>query len=90
MTTTYRIRVQEELGPEWSIWFEGLQVSVADGGTALVGPIRDQAELHGVLARIRDLGLTLLAVEAVRVVGANPDLGRTEGKVDERDRQGRR
>jgi hypothetical protein len=64
--TVYRIRVRGQLGPQWSAWFEGLEVAVAsDGETTLTGVLPDQPALHGVLARIRDLGLELASVEAL-------------------------
>jgi hypothetical protein len=59
----YEIRVQGALDARWSTWFAGLEVrSRAPCETTLTGPIRDQSELHGVLARVRDLGLPLIAV----------------------------
>ncbi len=59
----YEIRVQGALDARWSAWFAGLDVSSNPvGETILTGPLRDQAALHGVLARIRDLGLPLIAV----------------------------
>ncbi len=62
----YRIRVKGRLGPEWSTWFEGLSLEPADGGcTTISGYLPDQAALHGVLARIRDLGLPLVALQAL-------------------------
>lgn len=64
--TVYRIRVYGQLGPQWSTWFEGLDITAAPGGeTTLTGPLPDQPALHGVLARIRDLGLELVSVEAL-------------------------
>jgi hypothetical protein len=58
----YEIRVEGHLAADWSDWFEGLTVhQEADGETVLSGPL-DQAALHGVLAKIRDLGLVLIAV----------------------------
>jgi hypothetical protein len=58
----YEIRVKAHLAADWSDWFEGLTVhQEADGETVLSGSL-DQAALHGVLARIRDLGLTLISV----------------------------
>jgi hypothetical protein len=58
----YEIRVKAHLSADWSDWFEGLTVrQEADGETILSGPL-DQAALHGVLAKIRDLGLVLIAV----------------------------
>jgi hypothetical protein len=58
----YEIRVEGHLSVDWSDWFEGLTVrQEANGETVLYGPL-DQAALHGVLAKIRDLGLVLIAV----------------------------
>ena len=63
MDDIYRIQVQGHLDDRWSEWLGGPAVQRRDDGTtALVGPIVDQAALHGVIARIRDLGLPLLAV----------------------------
>ena len=60
----YTIRVAGHGGPLWSEWFAGLTVTNLDNGEAtLSGPLPDQAALHGVLAKLRDLGLPLLAVE---------------------------
>lgn len=58
----YEIRVAGRLDPEWSDWFSGLTISYADGATLLAGPIPDQAALHGYLALVRDLALTLISV----------------------------
>jgi len=61
----YRIRVSGRLDPAWSTWFDGLVVTdLGNGETELSGPLPDQAALHGALAKVRDLGLTLLAVTA--------------------------
>ncbi len=62
----YEITVKGWLDPRWSDWFEGLTVSNLETGEAiLAGPLPDQAALHGVLARIRDLNLTLIAVRPI-------------------------
>jgi hypothetical protein len=63
----FEIRVKGELiGSHWSRWFEGLSLSlVGEGETLIVGPFADQAALHGILARIRDLGLPLVALYQV-------------------------
>lgn len=62
----YQIRVQGHLGRLWAEWFEGLTIQLeADGSTLLTGLVVDQAALHGILKRIRDLGLPLLSVNFV-------------------------
>ena len=59
----YEIRFQGRLDPTWAAWFDGFSLDPrADGVTVLRGRVRDQAALHGLLARTRDLGLPLLAV----------------------------
>jgi hypothetical protein len=59
----YEIRVNGVLGSGWSTWFDGQQITSDDRGeTTIAGPIADQAALHGLLAKIRDLGLELLEV----------------------------
>jgi hypothetical protein len=59
----YQIRIQGHLGCEWTDWFGGLAVTLEDGGeTLLAGPVVDQAALHGLLKKVRDLGLTLISV----------------------------
>jgi hypothetical protein len=60
----YEIRVEGVLEDSWSVWLGGLEVRPQDSGeTVLIGPVRDQAALHGLLNKIRDLGLPLLGVE---------------------------
>ena len=59
----YQIRVTGHLGREWSGWFDGLSITLEDNGeTLLSGPVVDQAALHGLLRKVRDLGMPLLAV----------------------------
>ena len=59
----YAIAVKGHLDPCWSEWFEGLTMAYTESGeTILAGPVADQAALHGLLLRIRDLNLTLVAV----------------------------
>jgi hypothetical protein len=59
----YEIRVRGELDSRWSAWFEGLTVTSDESGqTVIAGPVADQAALHGLLIKVRDLGLPLLAV----------------------------
>jgi hypothetical protein len=62
---TYRVVVDGELSDSIGLAFEGMSLSREDGRTVLVGAMRDQAQLQGVLRRISDLGLTLLSVSAL-------------------------
>ena len=60
----YQIRVKGNLDSKWSDWFDGLTISLqANHETLLAGPVADQCALHGLLAKIRDLGLPLLSIE---------------------------
>ena len=63
----YQIRIKGHLGREWTDWFEGLAITLEDNGeTLLTGPVVDQAALHGLLRKVRDLGMPLLSVVCVR------------------------
>ena len=65
----YRLRVNGHLDQHWSCWFGDLTLTHEDDGTtSLTGAVTDQAYLHGLLAKIRDLGVTLISVDAVDVV----------------------
>ena len=62
----YAIRLKGHLDDRWAAWFDGLTLTRdADGTTLLAGPVVDQAALHGLLRRVRDLGLPLLSVSQV-------------------------
>lgn len=62
----YQIRLQGHLSSQWAEWFEGLTITLEeDGNTLLAGPVIDQAALHGILKKVRDLGMPLLAVHAL-------------------------
>ncbi len=59
----YQIRLKGHLGKQWTDWFEDLTITLMEGGdTLLTGPVIDQAALHGLLKKVRDLGLTLISV----------------------------
>jgi hypothetical protein len=59
----YELRVAGRLDQRWSAWFGGLTLTHEDNGsTSLTGAVTDQAELHGLLTKIRDLGITLISV----------------------------
>ena len=58
----YEIRIGSRLAPCWAPWFDGMDLTAADGTTVLTGRVADQAALHGVVTRIRDLGLALVSV----------------------------
>jgi hypothetical protein len=63
MPTYYEITIQGHLDQHWSEWFDGLTIThEPNGTTTLAGPIVDQAALHGVLIKVRDLGLPLIGV----------------------------
>jgi hypothetical protein len=59
----YQIRIKGHLGQQWAVWFEGLSITLeGNGDTLLTGPVVDQAALHGLLKKVRDLGMPLLTV----------------------------
>jgi hypothetical protein len=73
----YVIRLKGYLHPRWAGWFEGLTITLqASGDTLLTGPLADQAALHGLLKKVRDLGMTLISVNLLE-----------PGPVDEPDRK---
>jgi hypothetical protein len=62
----YELRIEGQLDQHWSTWFGGLAVTLeGNGTTTLRGVVTDQSELHGLLAKVRDLGLTLISVTPV-------------------------
>ena len=77
--TWYELRLHGHLDPRWSAWLDGLDVARQGDGTTLVrGPLADQAALHGLLARIRDIGVPLVSVtqvEADEPQPTNPPIG---------------
>ena len=71
----YEIRIGGVLDSRWAAWFEGLQVTTNGGETVISGQLADQAALHGLLTRVRDLGLCLISVRRL-----DPCEGRTPAK----------
>jgi hypothetical protein len=59
----YQIRIKGHLGSQWTDWFGGLVITLEDSGdTLLTGPVTDQAALHGLLRKVRDVGMPLVSV----------------------------
>ena len=73
----YQIRLKGHLGREWADWFGGMAVDLTEeGDTLLTGPVADQAALHGLLRKVRDIGMPLVSVNEIHhhqfYEGANP------------------
>ncbi len=67
MTETYHVVIKEELSDQWGEWFVGLMITHNENGeSVLVATVVDQSELHGLLMRVGDLGLTLISVNPVQ------------------------
>ncbi|HEU0000120.1 MAG TPA: hypothetical protein VFQ36_04440 [Ktedonobacteraceae bacterium] len=63
----YQIRIKGHLGRQWTDWFEGLTITLEDNGeTLLTGPVVDQAALHGLLKKVRDLAMPLISISPVK------------------------
>ena len=76
----YQIRLKGHLGPRWAAYFDGFTLTNSENGEALLtGVITDQAALHGVLAKIRDLGLPLLSVNRLAFGEASDDADSESG-----------
>ena len=68
----YELRVQGHLDQHWSAWFDGFTLTHQDDGTTILhGVVRDQAELHGLLAKVRDMGTALISVTPLAVTGSD-------------------
>ncbi len=69
----YQIRLKGHLGSQWTDWFEGLAIMLAEEGeTLLTGPVADQAALHGLLKKVHDLGMPLVSVNRVPINETHP------------------
>jgi hypothetical protein len=65
--TVYQIRLKGHLGRQWADWFGGLTITLEDNGdTLLTGLVVDQAALHGLLKKVRDLGVPLLSINPIK------------------------
>ncbi len=79
----YKIRIKGHMDTEWADWFDDQQIiHENDGTTTLCGPLPDQAALHSILRRIRDLNLQLLSVKQVKLDPKNETLDNSEGGAD--------
>jgi hypothetical protein len=75
--TEYQIRLKGHLDSQWTDWFEGLTITLEDKGeTLLAGPVVDQAALHGLLKKVRDLGMPLVSVNRVEAGQADGSDGK--------------
>ena len=64
----YEIRVEGHLGARWAAWFDGLSITSEDDGTTVLrGPVIDQAALHGLVQKLRDVGMPLISLTPVEV-----------------------
>lgn len=87
----YEIRLKGHLDDRWAEWFEGLTITLEDNGdTLLTGPVIDQAALHGLLKKVRDLGLPLLSVSPLEhgpsaALGTSPSTTLGTGQADQSD-----
>lgn len=80
---TYVVRIKGHLDSRWAAWFEGLTIRQEEHGvTLLTGPLLDQAALHGLMRKVRDLGLTLLSITP-----AEPEQAGAPAAPDELDTQ---
>jgi hypothetical protein len=88
-STVYQIRIKGHLGRQWTEWFGGLTITLEDNGdTLLTGPVADQAALHGLLKKVRDLGTPLLSVVCVKPgLAGVPDV-QQPASTESRQREG--
>ena len=70
----YQIRVKGRLDSSWSEWFDGFSITLEGNETSLIGIVADQSALHGILAKINDLGLPLISVNKLSVAESDVDL----------------
>lgn len=84
MATSYQLRVDGHLDDHWSAWFGGLTLTHEnDGTTSLSGLVPDQAALHGLLMKVRDLGIALISVEVIDPPAKSSRTGPDPGQVSD-------
>jgi hypothetical protein len=82
MLEYYKIRLKGHLDSQWTDWFGGLTITLEDDDTLLTGPVGDQAALHGLLKKVRDLGMPLVSVCPLE---HGPTTTRGTGQADQSD-----
>ena len=82
----YQIRIKNHLDSHWTDWFNGMAITLEeDGVTVLTGPVADQAALHGLLKKVRDLGMPLVSVVQIQVL----DSHQNDSKKEKNEREQR-
>jgi hypothetical protein len=78
--TGYQITVKGQLSADWCAWFDGMTITQdGTGATLITGPVADQGALHGLLRKVRDLGLTLLALNSSEQINEHDHYGSRKG-----------
>ena len=78
----YQIRIEGQLGQQWTDWFDGLSITPGeDSTTLLTGPVIDQSALHGLLKKVRDLGAPLVSVNRLETDGSSDPNQITKGEI---------
>ncbi|MGO4689161.1 hypothetical protein [Glaciibacter sp. 2TAF33] len=86
MSGWYEVRLEGHLDPRWTEWFDVLSLSAeSDGTTVLRSRVTDQAALHGLLQKVRDLGLPLVSVSQIDVTQIDPDLPTAHETINKGD-----